>query len=152
VTTASFPDGSLQIVKELGDVRFLVRDLFSSVFGGEPPPDPVHYLAIRRIAASRFEVAGYYHVTYREDFALVGGLCVAPEYRRRGIAEQLERIAFEEPRDAKAFFAYAGDPIRARRVGFVDTRYPNLLVCWMKAIPVDEQDRMVERVAALGPF
>jgi hypothetical protein len=143
---------SIEIVKGLDDARFLVKDLFSSVFGGEPPAEPVHYVAFARMDPSRFEVVGYYHVAYRDDFALVGGLCVATQYRRRGIAERLERIAFEERRDAKAFFAYAGDPTRARRVGFVDTDYQHLLVSWVVPLPPDEQQGMIDRVGALGPF
>jgi predicted N-acetyltransferase YhbS len=145
-------DESLRIVKGLEDATFLVADLFESVFRSAPPVEPVHYVALQRVAPSSFEVAGYYHVTYREDYALVGGLCVDPRYRRRGIAEKLERIAFEDPRNAKAFFAYVGDPTRARRVGFGDTHHPHLLVSWVVPLPELEQTRITDRVAALGPF
>jgi len=152
MSTAPHAHESLRIVKGLEDASFLVADLFQAVFHTAPPREPLHYVALQRMAPSSFEVAGYYHVTHREDYALVGGLCVDPRYRRRGIAEKLERIAFEDPGDAKAFFAYVGDPKRARRVGFADTRHPRLLVSWVVPLPEVEQARLVDRVAALGPF
>ncbi len=140
------------IVRGVDDVSFLVGDLFREVFGGPPPAEPLHYVAARRLGPGRFEVAGYYHVTYRREYALVGGLCVAPAYRGRGIGERLERIAFTDPRGVKAFFAYVGDPRRARRVGFRDTGREHLLVAWVEDVPDEERERIVAEVAALGPF
>lgn len=142
----------LAIVRGLEDVSFLVGDLFREVFGGAPPVEPLHYVALQRLAPSRFEVAGYYHVTYRPQYALVGGLCVAPAYRGRGIGERLERIAFTEPRGVKAFFAYVGDPRRAHRVGFRDTGHPHLVVAWVEEVSSAERERIITEVAALGPF
>lgn len=142
----------VEVLRFEDDVSFLVADLFKATFNDPPPAEPVHYVAIDRTGPSRFFVAGYYHVTYRREYALVGGLCVAPEYRRRGIGERLERIALEYPQGALGFYAHVGDPARSARVGFRATQHPHLVVNWVQATTPDDQARITEEVAGLGPF
>jgi GNAT superfamily N-acetyltransferase len=135
------------------DVSFLVEDLFRATFDGQrPPAEPMHYVAFHRDAEALFRVAGYYHVTRAEEYALVGGLCVDPAFRRLGIGERLEHTAFSHPEGAWAFFAHVGDPRRAHARGFVDTTFPHLVVKWMETVSPPEQARLIEKVARLGPF
>jgi hypothetical protein len=144
-------EGSIQIIK-VDDAAFFIADLFQQTFGAPPPSFPTHYVAFFKRGAATFEAIGYYHVTYGGDYALVGGLCVNWHYRNKGIGEKLERIVFADAGETKAYFAYVGNPARARRVGFIDTQYHHLMVRWMKPLPQDEQERMIAAVAALGPF
>jgi GNAT superfamily N-acetyltransferase len=134
------------------DVSFLVDDLFRETFGDPPPRDPVHYVAFVKTAPSSVDIAGYYHVAHGDGYALVGGLCVAPRYRRMGIGEALERMAFEFPGSAKAFFAYVGDPKRALHVGFERTSFPHLMVSWRVPMIGEEKERLIQAVANIGPF
>ncbi len=140
------------IIRSQEDVSFLVRDLFLATFNDPPPRDPVHYVAFVRTGASAFDIAGYYHVAHADDYALVGGLCVDPRYRRMGIGEALERTAFLYPRGAKAFFAYVGDPKRATRVGFEPTPTLHLMVSWRAQIDAAERARLIQAVTEIGPF
>lgn len=151
-TSRPAADDSIFIVRGLEGASRLAADLFQEVFGGAPPAEPLHYVAFEHLSPGRFAVAGYYHVTYRDDYALVGGLCVAPAYRGRRVGERLERAAFAEPRGAKAFFAHVGDPRRANRLGFEDTRHPHLVVFWVRPLSPEEGERLIDTVAALGPF
>lgn len=140
------------VVVKVDDAAPFVGDLFRATFGNEIPTAPTHYVAFHRIEGRRFEPVGYYHVDYRGDYALVGGLCVEPSMRRRGVGEALERYVFRDAGATKVYFAHVGDPTRARRVGFVDTGVPHLVACWMVPVSVDEQRRLIDEVAALGPF
>jgi ribosomal protein S18 acetylase RimI-like enzyme len=144
----------IKIVK-VDEATFLVEELFRRTFGEPPPAFPIHYVVFHKVAASIFEVIGYYHLTLSEEYALVGGLCVDSRYRNQGLGEQLSRIAFEDAGERKAFFAYLGNPISdsiARRVGYVETQHKHLFVKWMKAISGDEKEKLITEVAAVGPF
>ncbi len=142
---------NIQIIK-VDNAAFFIADLFRKTFSSPPPSDPVHYVAFHQIGPSTFEAIGYYHVTYCGEYALVGGLCVDTRYRNRGIGEKLERIVFEDAGDTKAYFAHVGDPTRARRVGFIDTKHDHLVVRWMRNLSEEEKERILSTVAALGPF
>lgn len=144
--------GDVRILRVEDDVSYLVDDLFRRTFGDPAPTDPVHYVAMQPGPKSQFEVVGYYHVAHRGEYALVGGLCVAESHRRRGIGEQLERRAFADPAGALGFFAHVGDAARAKRVGFNHTRHEHLVVAWVRDVPPSEQERIIDEVAALGPF
>ncbi len=78
-----------------------ITDLFRQTFNQSPPPDPTHYVAFAKIGPARFEAVGYYHVTEYGPYGLVGGLCVDPRYRNRGLGEALSRIAFVNHRPEK---------------------------------------------------
>ena len=86
---------------------------------------------------------------------LVGGLCVDPRYRNRGLGEALSRIAFVDPGSKKALFAYLGNPVSiaiARRVGYVQTAHEYLKVKWLTRLVEPEQEAIIRDVAARGPF
>ena len=140
------------ILRTQTDVSALAGGLFEETFGDPPPADGVHYLAVEPSGNQAFTVAGYYHVTHRDEYALVGGLCVAAAYRRRGIAELLEREAMKFPEAACAFFAYVGNPARALRVGFQPTAHQHLYVQWVGEVTEESRARIVARAHAEGPF
>ena len=139
-------------IERVTNAAFFASELFRLVFGHPVPAEPVHYVAFARLADGTLRTVGYYHVAYRGAYALVGGLCVEPGFRRLAIGERLERAAFENVGDASAFFAYVGDPTRAKRVGFRETEHPHLVVRWMKEVDDAQRQRIIDEVAALGPF
>lgn len=143
---------ALVIVRTETDIAALAGELFEETFGDPPPTDGVHYLALQPTGGQTLAVAGYYHVTHRPDYALVGGLCVAAEYRRRGIAELLEREAMKFPGTGCAFFAYVGDPQRALRVGFEPTGHEHLYVQWVGDVAEESRHRIIASARAEGPF
>lgn len=151
VPAAAPLDGEI-FVARVEDAAPFVDHLFRATFGDPTPTVPTHYVAFVRTEPGRFVAVGYYHVSYCGEYALVGGLCVDPRMRRRGVGELLERFVYQDAGETKAYFAHVGDPARARRVGFVDTAHPHLLVCWMVDLPPEERQRLIETVAALGPF
>lgn len=146
------PGGGEIFVSRVDDAAPFVGDLFARVFRAPVPAMPTHYVAFHRIEDGRLEPVGYYHVSYCGEYALVGGLCVATDFRRRGVGELLERYVYRDAGATRAYFAHVGDPTRARRVGFVDTGHPHLVVCWMAEPSEEERHRLIAEVAALGPF
>jgi predicted N-acetyltransferase YhbS len=141
----------VRVLRIRDDVTFLIEKLFRATFDGPPPSEPVHYVAVARTGES-FQVVGYYHATHAEEYVLVGGLCVDPEWRGHRIGERMEQMSFAHHEGAKAFFAHVGDPRRARRLGYIDTGVPHLVVRWMKDVDPAEQATLIRKVAALGPF
>jgi GNAT superfamily N-acetyltransferase len=134
---------------------FFIADLFKKSFGAPPPTTPVHYVAFYKSSPSTFEAIGYYHVEDRGEYALVGGLCVDPRYRNKGLGEKFSRIVFEDAKAHKAFFAYLGNPISeaiAHRVGYINTEQKHLMVRWLMPLNDEEKEKIITEVAALGPF
>ena len=73
-----------------------------------------------------------------------------------GLATIVTRESIELLGDTAAVFGYVGEP-RARqadlRTGFVDTGRPNLMVIWRrKSLTYEARARILDQVAALGPF
>lgn len=146
--------GEIAIIR-VDNAAYFIGDLFRQSFGDLPPKEPIHYVAFSHVGPVTFEAIGYYHIYHHGEYALMGGLCVDPRYRNRGLGERLVRIAFEDAGEAKAFFAYAGNPISInilRRVGYVDTRQKYMMVKWLKPLVQEEQERIVAEVAAIGSF
>lgn len=147
-------DDQIKIV-QVSDAAFFIGDLFRKTFAQPPPITPVHYVAFARSAPSTFEAVGYYHVDFRTEYALVGGLCVDARYRNRGLGEVFSTIVFADAGNRKAFFCYVGIPVSqaiARRVGYSETRQQYLMVKWMQPISDDEKERILTEVIAIGPF
>lgn len=144
-------DGEVRI-ERVDDPKYFIGDLFRRTFSGSPPSTPVNYVAFFAEGCGRFRAVGYYHVSYRGEFALVGGLCVEPEVRGRRVGELLERRSFENLGGAKAFFAHVGDPARAMRLGYERTPHPHLVVRWMTPTSPEERERLIAEAAAVGPF
>ena len=146
--------GDISIVR-VDNAAVFITDLFRQAFNQSPPHDPTHYVAFAKTGPTQFEAVGYYHVTECGPYGLVGGLCVDPRYRNRGLGEALSRIAFVNLGPKKALFAYLNNPVSvaiARRIGYVHTRYQHLMVRWFAALPEQEQRAMIDEVAARGPF
>ena len=132
-----------------------ITDLFRQAFNEHPPRDPTHYVAFAKIGPAQFEAVGYYHVTECGLYGLVGGLCVDPRYRNRGLGETLSRIAFVNLGPKKALFAHLNNSVSvaiARRIGYVHTPHQYLMVRWFGTLPEHEQQAMIDEVAARGPF
>lgn len=147
-------DKNIKIVR-VSHAAFLIEDLFRRTFVQQPPLTPVHYVAFYHTAPSLFEVIGYYHVDYRPEYALVGGLCVDARFRNRGLGEEFSKVVFADAGERKAFFCHVGNPVSqaiARRVGYSETRQEYLMVKWMQSLSANEQERIVTEVVALGPF
>jgi hypothetical protein len=140
------------VISRVDDAVFFVDDLFRQTFGDPTPTIPTHYVAFHRVAPDRFAAVGYYHVSFSGEYALVGGLCVDARMRKRRIGEMLENRAFQDAGTTKAYFAHVGDPTRARRLGYVDTGHPHLVVCWLVMLPEEDRARLIAEVAAIGPF
>ena len=142
-------------IVEVDNAAVFITDLFRQTFDQSPPREPTHYVAFAKIGPARFEAVGYYHVTECGPYGLVGGLCVDPRYRKRGLGETLSRIAFVNLGAKKALFAYLNNPVSvaiARRIGYVHTRHQYLMVRWFVRLPEQEQRAMIDEVAAHGPF
>jgi ribosomal protein S18 acetylase RimI-like enzyme len=137
------------------NAAYFIGDLFRQSFGDPPPEEPIHYVAFALVGPATFEAIGYYHVYHHGEYALMGGLCVDPRYRNHGLGERLVRITFEDAGEAKAFFAYAGNPISIRilhRAGYVDTRQEYMLVKWFQPLSEKEKEQMITAAIALGRF
>lgn len=149
---ARHEDGDAVYVTKVDDAEPFVGDLFRATFGDPVPSIPTHYVAFVRTNDGRFVAAGYYHVSYHESYALVGGLCVDPRLRGRGIGERLETYVYRDAGEIRAYFAHVGDPKRARRVGFIETTHPHLMANWVRTTAEDDRRSLEAQVAALGPF
>lgn len=137
------------------DAAFFAAHLFKLAFNERIPVTPVHYVAFAQVSPAEFETVGYYHVDYRTEYALVGGLCVAPDYRDKGLGEKLSVFVFEQGGARKAFFSYTGNPVSARialRIGYEETAHQHLFVRWLNFATDIEKERLIAEVAALGPF
>lgn len=134
---------------------FLFAELFRSIFDDPPPPTPAHYAAFVPLGEDTFRTVGYCHVEEAQDFALLGGLCVAPDYRGRGIGERLVAAAIAGTKGSKGFFGYTGDPAAVRiniKLNMEHTAHEHLMVRWLRQLDASERESIVERVAAIGPF
>lgn len=102
------------------------------------------------------------------DVYLEGGMCVRENVYRRmprehfrqcreqgGIAQMMMATAARELDDAAAWFGYCGDAKAMAvdlRAGYMRTRHPHLIVKWFREIAAHEQERLIESIAAIGPF
>ena len=115
------------------------------------------------------QVAGYIHYSAWETAGwLCGGLCVdgaayaraspsdaAAWKRAGGIGEIILRDTFARLTDRVAIFGYCGDARQWQHdlnVGFEPAGPPRMLVHWNRVVPAALRARLIERVAALGPF
>ena len=114
------------------------------------------------------ETVGFCNFIRHGEVYLEGGLCVREGLYRRipreefasirergGIGQMIMAHAAGELADGKAWFAHCGDG-RAMaiglRSGFVRTRHPHVIVKWFADVPAAERERLVDSIAAIGPF
>ena len=157
---------------EVNDASMVAGDLFRRCFGHDVPGYPRHFVLVHSPEPGSEEppaVVAYVHQIQQENYALCGGMCVDERAYRRfphwlfqavreqgGLATIVTRDSVEMlGQDCVAVFGHVGEP-RARaadlRTGFVDTDREHLMVVWRKDLPLDEKERLVDRIAALGPF
>ena len=156
---------------EVNDAKHLAGELFRRRFGHEIPEYPRHFVLVYSAepgAESPPEVVAYVHQTAQGEVYLCGGMCVDEgAYRRMprrlfeavrdegGLATIVTRDSVAMLGDCPAVFGHVGEP-RARaadlRTGFVDTDRENLMVIWRRPLTEPEMRRLVDEVAALGPF
>ncbi len=161
-------------VWEVNDATVVAGELFSRRFPGHTVPGyPRHFVLVYSPPPGEADttprVAAYMHHTpHEEGFHLSGGMCVDPAAYRRlpkwlfaqvrdegGLATLMARESIALLGDSPAAFGHVGEP-RARaadlRAGFVDTDREHLMVVWRRDLGEDEKRRLIDRVAALGPF
>jgi hypothetical protein len=156
---------------EVPDASVVAGDLFRRSFGHDVPDYPRHFVLVYSPAPGEADttpqVVAYVHQSPFEEVFLTGGMCVDAAAYRRFPAELFGEVRREGglativTRDsiamlgAPAVFGHVGEP-RARaadlRSGFVDTGREHLMAVWCQPLSDDEKARLVERVAALGPF
>lgn len=158
--------GSLSI-REVSDATAMAGELFHGAFKAAIPTFPRHFVMAKRTSASP-RVIGYVHYTKDGDAYLAGGLVVAAmEFRRLdsetatlvrakgGLAEWLMTETCAALTDTSVIFAYMGDAKSITvntRVGFRFTGRPHLYVIWRPGVSASDQARLIERIAAIGPF
>lgn len=157
---------------EVNDARAVAGDLFRRSFGHDIPTYPRHFVLVYSPPSEEDDtspkVVAYVHQRPFEDVYLGGGMCVnALAYRRMpgwlfeqvrdegGLATIVTRDSIAMMGDAPAAFGHVGEP-RARqadlRTGYVDTGVEHLMVYWRKPLSDSEKQRIIEKVAAVGPF
>lgn len=140
--------------------------LFERQFGGPPPADGIHYVAMREARAGGVSAYTHYY-EHEPGVFLCGGLCVDSRDYRRLTREQrlavaeagslsrwLSVVSIADLPAKRAVFAFTGDS-RSRRdafaIGFELAVEPHLLVQW-HAEPPASRAALIERIHRLGPF
>jgi hypothetical protein len=156
---------------EVDNARAVAGGLFRRSFGHAVPDYPRHFVLVLSPEPGSDDapkVVAYVHQTVKGELALCGGMCVDERSYRRmpkwlfeavreqgGLATIVTRDSVEMLGDVAAVFGHVGEP-RARaadlRTGFVDTDREHLMVIWRRELPDTERHRLIEAVAALGPF
>jgi hypothetical protein len=133
-----------------------------------PPSAWRQYVALYRWPDDRVETVGFCNWIRFNDVYLEGGLCVRPGFYRRlppgefaecsargGIAQIMMNAAARELDDCPAWFGYVGDRksyLVCMRAGFVPTGRKYLIARWFGQVDVATRDRLIDMVAAIGPF
>lgn len=164
------------------NAEFFARELFYECFRapfpvprencGLPIDTASHrwhqYVAFYRWSETSFEPVGFCNWIRHGDVYLEGGMCVRRNFYRRlpreqwdackargGVAQIMMETAASELRDAVAWFGYCGDKQAYRvdaRVGYEPTRHQHLIVKWFREVAGAERERLVDEIAAIGPF
>jgi hypothetical protein len=170
------------VVQGFADAQFFASGLFRQCFGADfpvprehaglpfatPPENWRQYVAFYKWPDERIEAVGFCNWLRHENVYLCGGMCASPTFYRRlprehwkrcrqrgGVAQMLLETGFRELVDCAAWFGYCGDRkahIVDIRSGFEPTRYPYLLARWRPGVPINERNRLEEKIAAIGPF
>jgi peptidoglycan/xylan/chitin deacetylase (PgdA/CDA1 family) len=157
---------------EVNDARVVAGDLFKRSFGHDIPTYPRHFVLVYSPPSGKAQVepqvVAYVHQSPHDEVYLTGGMCVdAAAYRRMprwlfeqvrdagGLATIITRDSFAMLGDSPAAFGHVGEP-RARqadlRSGFVDTDVEHLMVYWRKPLDEARKRKLIDKIAAIGPF
>jgi hypothetical protein len=163
------------------DAAPLARELFRECFKSDFPVPRLHaglsiptppenwrqYVAVYHWPDGD-ETVGFCNWIRHGEVYLEGGMCVRPNFYRRmpkdeyaemrergGLAQMMMEHAWRELTDCKAWFGYCGDGKALAvdlRFGYEKTRYPYLIVRWMREIAAAEREGLVDGIAAIGSF
>jgi hypothetical protein len=177
---ASFAE-SLRIF-DAGNAERYAADLFRESFNAPfpvprenaglaiptPPESWRQYVALYRWPDGAEETVGFCNWIKHGEVYLEGGMCVKRTFYRRlpreqfrecnaagGIAQLVMEQAARELTDCAAWFGYCGDAKALAvdlRVGYVPTEHKHLIVKWFGNVPEETRRRLIERIAAIGPF
>ena len=139
-------------IERFEDASFFIDDLFRKSFGQPPPGSPMDYVAFCRLDPSTFKTVGYIHMIEFEDYGLVGGLCVDPEFRHKGLGSRLLNHVQIDIGGKKALFVHTENPTIARQCGYKSTNRQYLMVKWIQSVSGREQETLIDEVAKIGPF
>jgi hypothetical protein len=133
-----------------------------------PPENWRQYVALYRWPDGREETVGFCNWIRHGEVYLEGGMCVSKTFYRRlprehfracqaagGIAQMVMEQAARELADCTAWFGYCGDAKALAvdlRVGYVRTRHEHLIVKWFRELPEAQRRRLIDEIAAIGPF
>ncbi len=133
-----------------------------------PPAAWRQFVALYRWPDDRVETVGFCNWIRFNDVYLEGGLCVRPGFYRRlpraqfaecaergGVAQIMMDAAAAELNDCPAWFGFCGDYKSYRvclRAGFVPTGRKFLIARWFGDVSDGEKSRLVDMIAAIGPF
>jgi len=114
------------------------------------------------------ETVGFCNWIRHRDVYLQGGMCVKKNFYRRlpreqfrecqergGLAQMMMAAAERELDDCVAWFGYCGDAKALAvdlRAGYVTTPRKFVIVKWFRDIPERDRERLVDEIAAIGPF
>lgn len=156
------------VITEVSETR-LIDPLFRRKFGDPAPDTPSHVVALYRLNDWTWIPLSYTHFQRFENVILVGGACTDGNALRSlppGVADRIRDAggsylallcwAFRRYADeCEAFFGYCGDA-RAEAVdlqaGFRKAGPKHLLIHTPKLLDPATESRLIERMAALGPF
>lgn len=162
-------DTFFQVV-EVSNGEFFAGPLFMRRFSCNSfPQTPKHFVALYQGSDSYLLTLGYVHFEMWENNAMCGGLVInerawrlLPTTERKlirqqgGVAEMLLRSSFDLlPDDLTAIWGYVGDPLALKvdlRVGFQHTEHEYLMVIWRNDPGEEQRTKLIQRVAAYGPF
>ena len=157
---------------EVHDASVVAGPLFKKGFNQEAPTYPRHFVLVYSPPPDSEDttprVVAYAHQRPFDEVYLGGGMVAdAAAYRKMpkwlfeqvkaegGLATIVSKGSISMLGDSPASFGHVGEP-RARaadlRTGYEDTGVEHLMVYWRKALPLDQKQRLIAKVAAAGPF
>jgi hypothetical protein len=155
---------------EVDDAQPLAGRLFERFFGHATPSYPRHFVLLYcpNKALGTHRTVAYVHQLPFGEVHLAGGMFVDERSYRAlpselyaeirqegGFGTMVLRESIARLGDSPAAFAYVGEPRSRRaviRAGFVDAGEKHLMVYWRKPLSHSERIRLIQSVAAHGPF
>jgi len=133
-----------------------------------PPESWRQYVATYRWPDGEEETVGFCNWIRHRDVYLQGGMCVRKTFYRRlpreqfrelqsrgGLAQMMMAAAERELDDCVAWFGYCGDAKALAvdlRAGYETTDRRYVIVKWFDAPAAPERRRIIDEIAAIGPF
>jgi len=143
----------VKIIK-VQDSLFFAGKLFQDAFGDPPPVFPSNYIAIYEDSKNplTFHVVGFVHLLRIGEMGLVAGLCVDRQWRGKGLGKKLLASMDNQDEWIKALFVYTSDPRIPAKCGYESLSHPYLMAKWIKPLPLEKKEKMINIAIAIGPF